>query len=266
MRKLLVLLIAVAAVCNLYAQETASERYYRLYIENAGKSEALEKEYNKQLGLLPKKSDSLRREYSKLRMENTRELIRIAIENAADPGALTTVYYNRQNISKDTLRMMLNSIPDDIRTSPQCEALEWFINNDPIGIGDKYYDFEFIDSEDNKSKFSDLEGKKILLVYSETHLIKRIDATYLDRLQEKMADKDVLMIFFQPASNKHKLDEAKRFAHSFRVISDLKGDFNAIAVGYGAQQMPLTLMIDESGIIVKKFTGIPSPLLDSMLF
>ena len=85
--------------------------------------------------------------------------------------SLIHLQFKMSGYSKDTVKMLLDQMSEELQTSSYAKPVWTYIESQPISIGDPFLDFEAEDQHGNRIRLSDFvgkDGKYVLLNFSAT--------------------------------------------------------------------------------------------------
>lgn len=261
-----IILFTLFVPINLFCQLITEENYLK-----ADKViwETNEKESTKVFDLMekhPDKRDSLRLLLDSLNDLASRQNIDTAIKYASVPSGLERLYMVRLNLAKDTLLSILKSLPVEIQQSDYGVSILKHINLEQIKEGDKYFDFDAIDSDSNNFKLSSYEGKIILLLYNGLDCMGSSGRSILEKIYNQTDRNKFEIIIYWSSKDIKELQELKvKYSVDYKFISDFKNDHSIFKIKYGAQARPTCLLIDKQGTVILKSIGLPEEKLTGLL-
>lgn len=175
--------------------------------------------------------------------------------------------YNKESFPKDTVRVLYNKIPEEIKNSKYARVIEIYLNEKISEIGDRYHDFTAIDKGGDTVRFSDLmTGKYILLDFTSATCgpcvqsaeeLGLIDKTYSDSLK--------IICFSGDANKELWLKSLERDSATWISLWDGKGKHSETYIKYGVTGFPEFFLIDPKGVIIDKWNGYGESLLEYKL-
>jgi peroxiredoxin len=255
-------IISLSSECQVITEEN----YWK-----ADKSiwENYENESSKILSLMRKysdKKDSLNVILKNLLDLANQQNIDTAIKYASVPGGLQRLYMVRLDLPKDTLRSIMQSLPQSIKETEYGESIMAHLNANQINEGIKYYDFDAIDSDGNEFKLSSLKVKNILLLYNGLDCMGNSDLEVLKQLYNNTKRENLEIVVYWSSKNLEELKSLKsKFSVEYKLVSDFKLDHSPFKIIYGAQAKPTCFLIDQSGTVILKSVGLPEEKLIELL-
>jgi peroxiredoxin len=181
------------------------------------------------------------------------------------PGIIDLGYLIN-SFTKDTLKAMFERLSPEIKASRFAKIIEITLRDKISEIGDKYHDFEAINKDGQKIKFSELTGKYILLDFTGANCgpcvqsaeeLRLIDKTYNDSL--------TIISFSEDAKKEIWINSLKRDSVSWISLWDGKGTFSETYIKYGVQGIPAFFLIAPNGKIIDKWVGYGKGSLENKL-
>lgn len=153
---------------------------------------------------------------------------------------------------KDTTEMLFNAlVPQIHNTSYGLNISKFLAFNKNVKIGDKYWDFEQLNTYNKSIKLSDLKSKVILLEFWGSWCMPcRKGHPELIKIYKKYKKYGFEILGIAADSDKGKwLAAIKQDNLPWENVSDLKGDKNEAALLYGINHYPTNFLIKD-GIII----------------
>ena len=259
-RMILKFVIAVLCFTNfslLQAQEITEENYRKvdslIWVQYEKDMEQISEYYQK----YPEKKDSLIAVQEQIIAISDKKNIEAAIKFASVPSGLRRLFMVRLNIPKDTIHAVLKTIPENMQNSPYGKSLLYHIESEQISEGDKYYDFEAIDTEGDNFVLSSLEGKNILLLYGGLGCMGPNGRAYLNKIYQETSRSNFEIVVYCPNSNLESLRQVRTtYPCDFLLVSDFLQDHTPMKILYGAQALPTCFFINKRGTVVMKIVGL----------
>ncbi|NDW11348.1 TlpA family protein disulfide reductase [Bacteroides sp. 214] len=167
---------------------------------------------------------------------------------------------------KEKTTELFNKLAPEVRNSDNGKIVEqYLLLNKDLKVGDKFVDFEMLDSNGQPRKLSEFEGKIILLEFWASwcgpclkempHLKKTYDNYHKHGFEVFAVSLDV------DKENWLKAIEEKRL--NWTHVTELKSIANTAGFIYGVSSIPNNFLIDEEGII--RARGVRGDKLDKAL-
>ena len=181
------------------------------------------------------------------------------------PGIIELGYL-KKSFTKDTLKAMYERLSPEIKASRYAKIIEIYLSDKISEIGDIYHDFEAINKDGEKIKFSELTGKYILLDFISANCgpcvqsaeeLRLIDRTYNDSL--------TIVSFSADAKKDIWINSLKRDSVSWISLWDGKGMYSETYIKYGVQGIPAFFLIAPDGKIIDKWVGFGKGSLENKL-
>lgn len=166
--------------------------------------------------------------------------------------------YLKDKLPRDTVQQIFNQYSEDIRNSKYGKILEVFLKEKTISIGDSFYDFEAINQEDEKIKFSSIHDntKFTLIDFTSTFCgpcIKAADE--LASVHQTFKDSLTVVSFSGDPKKESWLKGVERDSVAWNSLWDGKGRFSETAIHYGIRGFPTFVLINPEGLVVDRWTG-----------
>lgn len=180
---------------------------------------------------------------------------------------LDAIYRNRNTISTDTLKKVYATLQLKFKKTATGIALYDFIFSPPLKVGDLFSDFEAFVSDGRSFNLSDLKDSNILLMFWDAgcqpcRVQNRFFAKNLANLPENLQ----LASFNLDKNRELWLSASEKDTIQWLNLSDLLGSEGPVPKRYNVQATPTSFLIDQQGIIIKKYEGFGETLLDSISF
>jgi peroxiredoxin len=214
----------------------------------------------------PEKRDSLKIVAEQVLEIALRKNEALAIKYATTPSGLQRVYMVRLNLSKDTLRAVLETLPKEMQNSPYGKSILAHIKNEQIEEGSPYYDFTATDTNGREFHLSSLSGKNMLLLYGGVDCMGQEGRDFLSSLYHKTSRSNFEIVIYWPCSSLERLKNLKEhFSDDYIYVSDFLQDHSLFKIIYGAQATPTCFVINKEGTVITKSTGLPVEQLKALL-
>lgn len=188
-----------------------------------------------------KKRDAYRRQYIR---EHPNSLI-----SAHMLGALSKTW------GKDTTAALYNRLSEEMKSSTYGKAALNVIQlSQPVGIGDRYADFEQGDTTGKPVRLSDFEGKVVLLEFWGSWCGPcRKSNPQLEKVYQEFKAKGFEILGVASDTDRDAwLKAIGQDGISWTNVSDLQGSQNKAAVIYGINYYPSNFLIDRTGKIIAR--------------
>ncbi|HTE23458.1 redoxin domain-containing protein [Flavitalea sp.] len=220
---------------------------------------------------LDKKEDSLSRLYQTEKDSVRKKILQDKIRIARTENQNFDIEYIKSNskslvsaylldiyapiLGKEKTVALYQNLSPEIKQTSFAKHISNFIElNKDIQVGNKFSDFEQVNSNGNKVKLSSVKGKYTLLEFWASWCgpcrkeNPSLVATY-------NIFKDKGFVIFGVSADENKafwLEAIKEDKLPWENVSDLRGDKNEAAVIYGITAYPSNYLIDEDGVIIAK--------------
>ena len=202
----------------------------------------------------PAKEDSLTNLYNKAFQNALKENISTAVRYAAVPSGIKRVYMVRGDIPKDSLSVVLSSLPDSIRNSFYGELVNRHISTHQLSDGDNLVTFRCRMSDGSEFDWNTIDGKNVLVVYSGYYCMGNYGRRMLKELYEATSrDSFEIIHYWIESDNLESLqNEAQASGFKFAIVSDSLKDASPIKIIYGCQATPTCYFFDSSHQLLYK--------------
>jgi peroxiredoxin len=175
------------------------------------------------------------------------------------PTTYTGMYnlnFLTHSLPKDTIRKMYDRYSDELKNSKYGKAVEVFLSEHILEVGDEFHDFVGLNQQDEQVKFSDKRGLYTLLEFTAAYCAPCIWA--VDELKEvnnHYGDSLTIVSFSQDASKDVWKASIKRDGIDWTSIWDGKGSYSETSIKYGIDGIPSFVLIDPAGTIKGMWSG-----------
>jgi thiol-disulfide isomerase/thioredoxin len=167
---------------------------------------------------------------------------------------MNELFFLRNDISRDSLSILYNKFPKDIRDSKDGIVVLSYINNNAPEIGTRFINIEGSDPNGTKHKLSDFKGKYVLLDFwaSWCGPCRQENPATL-KAYNLYKGKGFEVFGFSTDANIDSWVNAIKADHlNWLNVSDLKGFYSIGAANYRVRSIPANFLIDPNGIIIAK--------------
>ena len=259
--KRLFIIILVMGVCfpDSWAQdEITEENYLRqdsilwdCYYKREAELGRLWKE------LPEEKHDSLRQVYIKTLDDALRENARLAIRFASVPSGLRRLYMVRDDVCKDTLQHILNTLTPEMRHSFYGKTIQEHISCHQIVEGDTLSLFPCTQADGVPFDWSVLYGKRVLLLCDGLGCMGKTGRAYLDSLYAATSRENFLIVVYCLSGSLDELQKNRaRYGGDYIYVSDFKRDSSPMKIRYGCQATPTCFLADSLHRVLVKCSGL----------
>ena len=261
-----IIILCITQVSLAQAQEITEENYRKvdslIWVQYEQEIEKISECYQKH----PEKKDSLIAVQEQVIAIADKKNVEAAIKFASVPSGLRRLFMVRLNIPKDTILAVLKTIPESMQNSPYGKSLLYHIKSDQISEGDKYYDFESIDTEGNNFALSSIEGKNVLLLYGGLGCMGPNGRDYLNKIYQETSRNNFEIVVYCPNPNLESLQQIRTtYPCDFFLVSDFLQDHTPMKILYGAQATPTCFFINQQGTVVMKTIGLYQERVNQLL-
>lgn len=209
------------------------------------------------LDSLPNQRDSIINIYNSLNEEVDKKNIELAFKYACTPSGLRRLFMVRNDVSKDSLAKVLDTLPEEMQKSETGLNIKAHLETEQLAKGDALYAFPCQDEEGEAFNWETLKGKQVLLLYGGLGCMGNEGREALKHLYEHTSRKDLEIIVYWPSSSLEKLQAIrKQYPSDYIFISDFKQDASPMKIKYGCQATPTCFLTDKNHQIVVKSEGL----------
>jgi|LSQX01.3.fsa_nt_gb peroxiredoxin len=181
-------------------------------------------------------------------------------ENPNSQSALEMLYNIAKfdtTISKKRIKTVYDNLDTIYQNTLYGEGILTIIEDKPIpNIGDKMVDFIAYDTEGEKHRLSEFEGKYILLDFWALACGPCIKAIPETRELYSNNKEILTVVGINMVTNEDSWREtSKKDSITWINLSDGKGTFAGISADYGINGFPTYILIDPQGVIIEKWMG-----------
>ncbi|WP_158286386.1 TlpA disulfide reductase family protein [Chitinophaga sp. S165] len=169
---------------------------------------------------------------------------------------LDIVYRNRKLISKDSVMLLYNNLPETLKKTAKANALKIYASERLAQIGEQFTDFEVRSIQGEPFKLSDLKGKYIYLAFGSLYCGPcRKENKEIAKIYGTLR-KQMNIVNFSLDLNRNDWEAAAREdGIVWYNVSDMMGTTGKIKTLYDVQGMPTSFLIDPKGVIIERFDG-----------
>ena len=204
----------------------------------------------------PEKTDSLESElrllYSKASIKN----VELALKYFTVPSGLQRIYMVRDYLGKETLKNVLNALPDTLQNNHYAGYLRNYVEARQLTEGDRYVAFDSRTASGEQFDWKGVEKKNLLLLYDGLSCMGKGGRDYLKELLDKTDRNDLEIVVFCLVSGLENLKKLQEQYPDFTLISDFQMEGNPMNIIYNAQARPTCFLIDRKGIIQVRSGGL----------
>lgn len=209
------------------------------------------------LDSLPNQRDSIINVYNVILEKANRKNIELAFKYANTPSGLQRLFMVRNNVSKDSLAKVLNTLPEEMQKSETGLNIKVHLETEQLAEGNTLFTFPCQDEKGNPFDWETLKGKQVLLLYGGLGCMGSEGREALKHLYEHTSRKHLEIIVYWPSSSLENLQAIrKQFPSDYIFISDFKQDASPMKIKYGCQATPTCFLTDKKHQIVVKSEGL----------
>ena len=209
------------------------------------------------LDSLPNQRDSIINVYNIMFEKANRKNIELAFKYANTPSGLQRLFMVRNNVSKDSLAKVLDTLPEEMQKSETSLNIKAHLETEQLAKGDALYAFPCQDEEGEAFNWETLKGKQVLLLYGGLGCMGSEGREALKHLYEQTSRKNIEIIVYWPSSSLENLQAIrKQYPSDYIFISDFKQDASPMKIKYGCQATPTCFLTDKKHQIVVKSEGL----------
>lgn len=209
------------------------------------------------LDSLPNQRDSIINVYNIMFEKANRKNIELAFKYANTPSGLQRLFMVRNNVSKDSLAKVLDTLPEEMQKTETGLNIKAHLETEQLAKGDALYAFPCQDEEGEAFNWETLKGKQVLLLYGGLGCMGSEGREALKHLYEQTSRKNIEIIVYWPSSSLENLQAIrKQYPSDYIFISDFKQDASPMKIKYGCQATPTCFLTDKNHQIVVKCEGL----------
>lgn len=189
------------------------------------------------------------------------------LSNLNTYNGLVTLGYNKEILPKDTIQKLFKDVSPELKSSKYGKAIETFLSNEVLKVGDNFYDFEAFNQKNEKTTLSKfVNGKYILINFTATYCGACVQAAEeLQRISKDFNDKINLVSFCVDKNEEDRNTHIKRDKVDWLCLWDNKGRYSETYIRYGINGTPTYFLINPEGKIIDKQFGYEKGLLEKFL-
>ena len=164
--------------------------------------------------------------------------------------------YLKNRLPKDTVQKIFDNYTPKIKESKYAKLVEVFLREKISKIGDEFHDFEGMNQNGEKVKFSNIRGEYTLLDFTAAYCGPCIQAAdELVKIDKEYSDSLKIVSFTQDPKKDVWLESLERDKVTWNSIWDGQGRYSETSIKYGVQGIPTFVLINPEGTIIDKWTG-----------
>ena len=169
------------------------------------------------------------------------------------------LYRNRQNIPKEILDSIYNSLKDRYKKTDLAEGIGTYLYERTIKEGEYYIDFEAQTITKNSFSLSSLIGNYIYLTFWSSGCGPcRAENRFLNKHFDEVPNNLEIVSFSIDKNNENWIRASEKDQIRWHNVSDISGARGRVKTLYEVQAIPTSFLIDTSGLVVKRFNGFDS--------
>lgn len=178
-------------------------------------------------------------------------------DNINTYAAISTLFYEKDSYSTDSLRGMMGRVSPEIRNSSFGMRIDNYLKiGAPVKVGDDRHDFTAYDSAGEKHSISQIKGKYILLDFSSTYCGPCVESVPELKDQARKYSNDLELVTVSgDMSREIWLKGMVRDNPNWLSLWDGKGSYSETLMKYGVNGFPTFCLIDPNGKIVNISVG-----------
>ena len=195
--------------------------------------------------------------YIKTLDDALRENARLAIRFASVPSGLRRLYMVRDDVCKDTLQHILNTLTPEMRHSFYGKNIQEHISCHQIVEGDTLSLFPCTQADGVPFDWSVLYGKRVLLLCDGLGCMGKTGRAYLDSLYAATSRENFLIVVYCLSGSLDELQKNRaRYGGDYIYVSDFKRDSSPMKIRYGCQATPTCFLADSLHRVLVKCSGL----------
>jgi len=175
------------------------------------------------------------------------------------PATYTSIIelgYLKNKLPKDTIQKIFDHYTPRIKQSKYAKVVEIYLRENIAEIGSKFHDFEGINQNEERVRFSNIKGDYTLLDFTAAYCGPCIQAAEeLTSIYETYSDSIEIVSFSQDPKKDVWLKSIERDKVTWNSIWDGKGRYSETSIKYGVEGIPTFILINPEGTIVDKWSG-----------
>lgn len=162
----------------------------------------------------------------------------------------------KNEMPKDIVEKLFTGFSPKIKNSKYADVLKIFLNEKIAEIGDKFHDFEGLNQNNKKVKFSNIRGQYTLLDFTSKNCGPCIKAApELLEVNKIFGDSLKIISFSGDIKKEDVLYVIERDKIVWEYVWDGKGIYSETSIKYGVTAFPSFILINSDGIIIDKWIG-----------
>lgn len=173
---------------------------------------------------------------------------------------LSTLSRYCNSFSKNELELFYANLNKELKSSRYGKFINIYLNTENLEIGDKYVNFEALNIDDEKKKFSDFVTNDFnLLNFSTYHCVPSMQTLEeLFVISKKNSDKLTIINYYVDADIKGFETFSKFKNKNWSSIRNNEGRYNTAYALYRITSTPTLFLFDKRGILIKKYARFDS--------
>jgi len=248
--KFLIVILLCGFSISSFSQEITQENFEKERNEIWNDSE---KEMQKIVEIFnenPEEKDILIIEAKKIEKQTYQKWLQASVKYLSLPNTLNFIYNIRNEVPKDSLQCILNSLSNEQRISEYAVLIQKHIDTEQIKEGDDFFDFEATNLNGEKFVLSSLKSKNIMFFYGGLGCMGENGRNYLKTLYDSTSRENFEVVIYCTVESLEEMkEEAEMFSADYILVSDFLLDHSPIKIKYGTQATPTCFFINEPRIV-----------------
>ena len=171
--------------------------------------------------------------------------------------ALYLLEMSKTQYSKAELSNLVSQLNPNFKKTIYAKSISSHIKNPDLKIGDKFYNFLALDSQNKKVNFSDyFDGKYVLLDFSTLFCgFCQQAIPELEKIKKVQNDKLEIVTFYVDESQKGFEGLSEKHSENWNILWDKKGRLSDTYAKYKVFGTPTFYLFSPDGSLVQKFDG-----------
>ena len=182
--------------------------------------------------------------------EQTAHWLPLVLRRANSYYGVMSLFQRRDNIKRPVLEAAFAAMDPQIQKSPYGKGLKQYLEQDTLGVGDRFVDFPLVNLAGESVRLSDYVGKDrpTLLVFGALGHIRQYHRDLIGAMQYQFGD-SVNVLGYNLAPNMDMFLADTAWYHGVPLVTDFERELSPMVIQYDAIQMPMVYVFDEKGVI-----------------